>query len=142
MFLLPSEKDGPPPYAPSSSQNYSGGIRAPSNLRPTNFVSIIHKNGTSVKRHVSIDPAIRIPAQLLPPLAKGETANDRKNFKVVGENAEIELDIALEYGPLGKDQKRQRSALDVQARNTKPMPTIVRLVRGQVVFSAASASLK
>jgi hypothetical protein len=132
---MPTVGGHPPPYDQKATTS-STGSKAPSDVKPTNFISILRTSG-SIKGQYTIDPAIRVPPFLLPPLADGESASERNNLKAVTKGGEIDLKILLAYGKAGREIKRQRATLVVKAENTERTPTAVRVVRAHISSVAA-----
>jgi len=132
---MPTVGGHPPPYDQKATTS-STGSKPPSDVKPANFISILRTSG-SIKGQYTIDPAIRVPPFLLPPLADGESASERNNLKAMTGDAEIDLKIFLAYSKAGREIKRQRATLVVKAENTKRTPTTVRVVRVHISSVAA-----
>ncbi|KAJ7185575.1 hypothetical protein C8R46DRAFT_382352 [Mycena filopes] len=100
----------------SASGSSGGGLNSPGaamqhpqkQLNPTNYVSVFRKThrrntfslsrlnghaGASIKGAFAVNPFLDIPAQLLAPLAAGETT--RKNLLLKVENGGIDVDVHL-----------------------------------------------
>ncbi|KAG6830227.1 hypothetical protein H0H92_001667 [Tricholoma furcatifolium] len=121
--------DAPPTYttappalndaAPSGS-SLSSAI-APveqSTLRPTNNVSICRKHG-SVKGSWLVDPVLRLPSMLLPPLLPDETEESRRNINLQSSNGEVYADITLAPVDWSVDKKgpKKRTTIYAKASN-------------------------
>ncbi|KAJ6612552.1 hypothetical protein B0H10DRAFT_2052094 [Mycena sp. CBHHK59/15] len=65
---------------------------APDTIKPTNFLSLSRGNG-SLKGTYVIDPRIKIPQPMLPPLASDETESTRRNVFMHTSNGSIDVDI-------------------------------------------------
>ncbi|KAJ7126142.1 hypothetical protein C8R44DRAFT_874510 [Mycena epipterygia] len=86
----------------SNNTTSSSGTAQPK-LNPTNYVSVFRKThkrafsfsrfNASIKGTFAVNPFLDIPAQLLSPLAPGETT--RKNLLLMVENGGIDVDVHL-----------------------------------------------
>jgi hypothetical protein len=96
-------KDYPPPaYFNSRSQAVAGPSErelppipaVPDTVKPINLLSVSRPNG-SIKGTYVIDPDIKIPQSLLPPLAADETEATRRNAYFHAKNGSIKVDIFI-----------------------------------------------
>ncbi|KDQ59721.1 hypothetical protein JAAARDRAFT_56692 [Jaapia argillacea MUCL 33604] len=91
----PSNAELPPAYTPPQSQvaSSSAPVRSPTvppeYIKPTNFLYITRTN-SSIKDSYVIDPNLRIPEAILPPLEEGEM---RKNVKLGSTHNAIYADL-------------------------------------------------
>ncbi|KAJ7488127.1 hypothetical protein FB451DRAFT_1025378, partial [Mycena latifolia] len=70
-------------------------IPIPADVKPTNFLSLHRANG-SLKGAYIIDPRVRIPAAMLPPLAPEEAeAGARRNVFLHTSNGSIDVDLFM-----------------------------------------------
>ncbi|KAJ6575989.1 hypothetical protein DFH09DRAFT_1150156 [Mycena vulgaris] len=90
--------DPPPPYSWQPSQSGSGSgstsghSRPPAGVRPTNFLSLSRGN-VAIRDSYAIDPRIKIPQLMLPPLASDETEATRWNVFLHTTNGPIDVDL-------------------------------------------------
>ncbi|KAF7343695.1 hypothetical protein MSAN_01949400 [Mycena sanguinolenta] len=90
----------PPAYASDSQTKPAAGpvndplapMPLPDSVRPMNFLSISRGN-TSIKGKYVIDPRIKIPQAMLPPLAEDETEATRRNVFLDSIYGNIDADI-------------------------------------------------
>ncbi|KAJ6530795.1 hypothetical protein DFH09DRAFT_1409734 [Mycena vulgaris] len=99
-----SVPDDPPPayFRPETQTSVSAPIPAPAaaalisppppDVKPTNFLSLSRGN-SSIKGAYVIDPAVKIPPFMLPPLAADETAATRRNVFLHTSNGAIDVDL-------------------------------------------------
>ncbi|EIW77356.1 hypothetical protein CONPUDRAFT_168299 [Coniophora puteana RWD-64-598 SS2] len=95
------------PNDPSNGDDGSDGTNDPTNPlppalakrypRPTNYL-YISGGDHAIRGAYAIDPAMRIPPAVLPPLEDGEEEGSRKNLKMTTRNGSISADILL-IGP-------------------------------------------
>lgn len=128
-------QDLPPIYtqshegnAESSTSNPPSSSRSPPNIKPSNHIRVLQQN-TSIKGSWLINPALRIPAVFLPPLADDETDTTRKNISLESKNGSLE--VAIYVVPTqgeGADPKpsRQRVTIDTSSRNGPVTTAVVR----------------
>ncbi|KAF9269023.1 hypothetical protein L218DRAFT_993957 [Marasmius fiardii PR-910] len=108
----------PPPYASAESEPVDeDGDLIPPNLKPTNFISVLHKDG-SERGSYAIDPSIRIPESFLPPLETEVTDSDpiRKNFQALSKNGHVDVQIFIVPGSKPFDG-RKRVKMEVGSKN-------------------------
>ncbi|KAJ7488174.1 hypothetical protein FB451DRAFT_1126546 [Mycena latifolia] len=92
--------DPPPAYFDSGSPSGSGsGLTseppaAPARVRPTNFLSL-SRGDSPLNGSYVIDPRVRIPQSLLPPLASGETEAMRRNVLLQTTRGSIDVDLLV-----------------------------------------------
>lgn len=95
----------PPAYSTHVQHTSSSGSTAfqpPS--KPTNFLSLIHKD-KPIRGCYVIDPQMEIPLNLLPPLNTGQTDQERKNLYLRTKDGSIDADIWL----IGQEEATPRS---------------------------------
>ncbi len=78
---------------------------SPTKLNATNYACIYRKNPThrrmfsrsdsSIKGTFTVNPFLKIPAEILPPLRRNETEVDRKNLRLEVENGGIDVDLYI-----------------------------------------------
>ena len=102
-----------PPYSPASATSTEGGEGLTPALapptQPINFFSIVHGIG-AIKGNYTIDPSLSIPTSLLPPLAEGQTEEDRENLRLETRNGSIDVHVFLVND----------KAVDTKGGETKP----------------------
>ena len=87
--------------------------------RPVNFITIFKKDG-SIKGAWDIDPTLDIPSVFLPPLVGNEV---RKNFNVVANDGEIDIDVTVLQGTDQSDinddydEAKKRVAMHIKAND-------------------------
>ncbi|KAG7093921.1 hypothetical protein E1B28_007557 [Marasmius oreades] len=118
----------PPPYVSSEGAQLVGQNEdhIPANLKPTNFISVHHKDSPE-KGSYAIDPSIRIPESFLPPLEIQETDNDpiRKNFQVLSKNGSVDTQVYIVPDSKPFDE-RKRVTMDIISKNGSVTAKIVR----------------
>ncbi|KAJ7488158.1 hypothetical protein FB451DRAFT_1025405, partial [Mycena latifolia] len=67
---------------------------APARVRPTNFLSLSRGDSPLTGSYV-IDPRVKIPQSLLPPLASGETEATRRNVFLQTTRGPIDVDLLI-----------------------------------------------
>jgi len=86
--------------------------------KPTNYVCI-NREHESIKGHFVIDPFLNVPLPLLPPLAGGESEDDRMNVKLESKHGAIDVGISLlddVQDPSIEEAKRKRpTTLDIKS---------------------------
>lgn len=86
----------PPSYYPSerhataSTSNTQPTFKS----KPTNYLYLFSEH-SSVKGEYAIDPSMKIPPSLLPPLSPEESEADRKNLRVHSTNGSVNAEIWL-----------------------------------------------
>ncbi|KAJ7488113.1 hypothetical protein FB451DRAFT_1391064 [Mycena latifolia] len=70
----------------------AAGPQAPDDVKPTNFLSLSRGNG-SIKGTYVIDPRVKIPPSLLPPLAPDETEAARRNLFMHTSSGSVDVDL-------------------------------------------------
>jgi hypothetical protein len=94
------------------------------------MVSIIRRN-ESVKGSYVIDPALRIPSRLLPPLEEGETEDQRQNLKLLSHNGSVQASIVLVEGSRpeeGASKAVPRTKLEVGSWNGNVTAKVVWII--------------
>ena len=100
----------PPSYSPPTEPDASGSVPPPTfKTKPTNFLSLSNEND-AVKGEFVIDPCIRIPPSVLPPLGENETEDDRQNLCLTSRNSSVNADIWL-LGPAVPAGKPRRTTI-------------------------------
>lgn len=102
-----------PPAPPSTSGHDTATLvpgkrpvsTSPTKLNATNYACIYRKNPThrrmfsrsdsSIKGTFTVNPFLKIPAEILPPLRRNETEVDRKNLRLEVENGGIDVDLYI-----------------------------------------------
>ncbi|KIK92817.1 hypothetical protein PAXRUDRAFT_829614 [Paxillus rubicundulus Ve08.2h10] len=100
---LPAERTSSPPPLPAFK------------TKPTNFLAIANESST-IRGEVVLDPSLRIPSSLLPPLAEGETEADRKNLRLSSKSGSISNKIWILNSPGSDDlpaAERKRTTIDL-----------------------------
>ncbi|KAJ7624839.1 hypothetical protein FB45DRAFT_924331 [Roridomyces roridus] len=83
----------PPPFPTASSSSPSPYYPVvPDTVKPTNLLSL-SRSTNSVKGTYVIDPRIKIPSTLLPPLTDGETEATRRNMSIQTSTGSINVDV-------------------------------------------------
>ncbi|KAJ7895467.1 hypothetical protein B0H14DRAFT_2680552 [Mycena olivaceomarginata] len=127
----PPSLDAPPP-SPSSSSLPPTPVPPPS-VKPTNFLSLSRGNG-SIKGTYVIDPRLKIPAPMLPPLAADETEATRRNVFLHTSNGSMDVDLFVVGGDAegGRRQNLQKRVnLSLKSSNGS---TVARLHAGPAPF--------
>ncbi|KAF8427657.1 hypothetical protein L210DRAFT_3652516 [Boletus edulis BED1] len=88
--------------------------------KPTNFLSLSNSD-SSICGEFVIDPSIRIPSSILPPLRQDDTEDDRKNLNLRSQNSSVNADIWLLGTPSSQDPE---SAIGAD----KPRRTTIALI--------------
>lgn len=102
-----------PPPPPSTSGHDTATLvpskrpvsSSPTKLNATNYACIYRKNpshrrmfsrsDSSIKGTFTVNPFLKIPAEILPPLRRNETEVDRKNLRLEVENGGIDVDLYI-----------------------------------------------
>jgi len=110
-FPVDNKEDTPPTYdsirpIPSASTSPS----SPEGLNPTNYVTIMRKH-EAIKADFVIDPSLRIPDALLPPLPSGQ--NDRNNLHLESYHGSIKTEVHVmpPSRPPPSDQPRRTTLM-------------------------------
>lgn len=93
-----TNKTSPPPYNQIDGKDDSQALETkqyptPANINRTNFVKFFPPKG--MKRVWVIDPSMKIPTTLLPPLSRGETEETRKNVELIAKGGDLDADIFI-----------------------------------------------
>jgi len=93
-----TNKASPPPYNHIDGKDDSQALETkqyptPANINRTNFVKFFPPKG--MKRVWVIDPSMKIPTTLLPPLSRGETEETRKNVELIAKGGDLDADIFI-----------------------------------------------
>ncbi|KAF9240453.1 hypothetical protein BU15DRAFT_74044 [Melanogaster broomeanus] len=108
--------DPPPSYSSQPGSNAASGSEhlvtpATFKTKPTNFLALSNESN-SIKGEFVIDPSLRIPPSLLPPLPDGKTEADRKNLRLHCKCASVNAEVWLLGSP------RSDTVLEEQERTT------------------------
>ncbi|KDQ59720.1 hypothetical protein JAAARDRAFT_33290 [Jaapia argillacea MUCL 33604] len=115
---LPEEPDTehPPAYSPpsQSTSSLTSLTTGPPDIKPTNFLYVTRTH-SSIKATYAIDPTLRIPEAILPPLEEGET---RKNVKLGSAHSSIGADLWI-VGSASRNasQPVKRTTIEVVSQN-------------------------
>ncbi|KAI9457928.1 hypothetical protein HD554DRAFT_1758305 [Boletus coccyginus] len=96
----PGPDEPPPSYSPQIESTASGSVPSETPTyknKPTNFLALFNED-ESIRGEFVIDPSIRIPSAVLPPLAEDESEDDRKNLRLRSKSSSVHADIWL-LGP-------------------------------------------
>ncbi|KAF7343858.1 hypothetical protein MSAN_01967100 [Mycena sanguinolenta] len=111
--------DPPPAYADSQKTPAAGPVNdslapipLPDSVKPINFLSLSRGN-TSIKGKYVIDPRIKIPQCMLPPLSEDETEATRKNVLLHTSNGSIDADVFV----IGDVDFKQKVHMSVKTSN-------------------------
>ncbi|KAJ7910879.1 hypothetical protein B0H13DRAFT_2328934 [Mycena leptocephala] len=91
------QNDSPPAYVPPESQAATTSEQqlappaTPVTVKPTNFLFVKREYG--IRGTYVIDPRIKIPQSMLPPLAAGETEATRQNVFLHSNHGDIDVDL-------------------------------------------------
>ena len=100
--------------------------------KPTNFLAFSTENTSSIHGEFVIDPSIRFPPSLLPPLGEGETEQDRKNLSLTSKYS-INADIWLLGSSSGESvmgvRKPQRTTIALTSEHGSIHAKLVYLFR-------------
>jgi len=113
--------DPPPVYVASLPPLHPApSTQSPANPKPTNYLCI-NRGHQSVKGHFVIDPFLTVPRSLLPPLAAGDSDDDRTNAKLESTHGLIDISISLlgdAQDPGVEEAKRnKRTTLDLKSEH-------------------------
>ncbi|KAJ7733644.1 hypothetical protein B0H16DRAFT_1732193 [Mycena metata] len=91
------KNDPPPAYVPPSqaattSEQQLAPPITPVTVRPTNFLSVKWNTG-DIRGTYVLDPRIKIPKSMLPPLAAGQTEATRQNLFLHTDHGSIDVDL-------------------------------------------------
>jgi hypothetical protein len=87
-------------------------IPIPDSVKPSNFLSLSRGN-TQIKGTYVIDPRIKVPQPLLPPLAEDETETTRRNLFLHTSNGSIEAEVFI----VGDGDHKQKVNMLVKSSN-------------------------
>ncbi|KIJ63806.1 hypothetical protein HYDPIDRAFT_40828 [Hydnomerulius pinastri MD-312] len=90
-------QDPPPIYptpAPMATPNAVVIPHPTFKTEPNNFIEVSHDNG-HIRGEFVVDPSLRVPSSLLPPLAFGESEANRQNLRLYTKNGHIDVDVGL-----------------------------------------------
>ncbi|KAJ7245647.1 hypothetical protein B0H12DRAFT_1127470 [Mycena haematopus] len=111
--------DPPPAYVDSQTKAVAGPVNAslapmplPESVKPMNFLSLSRGNG-SIKGKYVIDPRIKFPPSMLPPLAEDETETTRRNVFLHTSNGSIDADVFI----VGDGDFKQKVDMLVKSSN-------------------------
>ncbi|KIJ63805.1 hypothetical protein HYDPIDRAFT_188250 [Hydnomerulius pinastri MD-312] len=108
-----------PPEPESNAEASSSASQRTFKTKPTNFLALSSEH-SSIKGEFIIDPSMRIPASLLPPLSEGETEADRKNLLLNSKTGSISAEVWLlrsRGGNAFPEEKRKRTTIDLSSSN-------------------------
>ena len=77
--------------------------------KPTNFLFLSNEHDT-IRGEFVIDPCMRIPSSMLPPLGENETEDDRKNLCLSSRNSSVNAEMWL-LGPGVPTSKPRRTTV-------------------------------
>ncbi|RDB27605.1 hypothetical protein Hypma_003798 [Hypsizygus marmoreus] len=114
--------DPPPTYTSETPPEASGPSSAPlispqPAIKRSNYVSISRTN-EAVKGTWYLDPALTIPAALLPPLVGDDTEDTRRNFNLQSSNGQIDADITIAPYDPSTDSKKLGRRTTMYARSS------------------------
>ncbi|KAJ7214397.1 hypothetical protein GGX14DRAFT_392427 [Mycena pura] len=118
--------EDPPPYAAGSPSPLGVTPVAPANLppenvKPTNYLSISRSN-ENIKGVYVIDPCIKIPLSLLPPLAADENDASRRNLYLQTSNGTIDADLWV--AGAGQDKETCKGPVRMLAKSSNGSVTV------------------
>ncbi|KAG8216598.1 hypothetical protein J3R82DRAFT_6784 [Butyriboletus roseoflavus] len=98
-------EEPPPSYSSQADSEDSVAISSQAlplartfNTKPTNFLSLFNEHDT-IRGEFVIDPSIRIPSSMLPPLGDGKTEDDRKHLSLRSKFSSVHAEIWLLGSP-------------------------------------------
>ncbi|KAF8997721.1 hypothetical protein BDQ17DRAFT_1248301, partial [Cyathus striatus] len=83
---------------------------------PTNYVSI-SRTHSNIRETYTLDPTLYIPTFLLPPLAKDETEETRKNLKLEVAHGCVNAKVKLVESDEGNERKRKRVTMAMKSEH-------------------------
>ncbi|KAF7350169.1 hypothetical protein MVEN_01319400 [Mycena venus] len=127
----PVQDDTPPAYSNSQSDAQPVTKAKPTDtslppipaVKPTNFVSLSRGNN-SIKGTYVIDPCIKIPQPMLPPLAADETEATRRNMHLHTSNGSIDVDLFV----VGDGKYKQKVNISLKSSNGSIVARLVRYI--------------
>ena len=137
------DQDLPPVYTQSQggdgnaeSSTSTAPSRSPPNIKPSNHIRVLQPSA-NIKGTWMINPALRIPAVFLPPLAADETETTRKNISLESKNGNLE--VAIYVVPTqgeGADPKpsKQRATMHTSSLNGSVTTVVVSAFAGSFAF--------
>ncbi|KAH0834982.1 hypothetical protein J3R83DRAFT_10697 [Lanmaoa asiatica] len=140
-------EEPPPSYSPQTEPVASGS--APSlpphsgayKTKPTNFLVLSNDHNT-IRGEFVIDPSIRIPSAMLPPLSEDETEADRKNLCLRSKFNSVHAEIWLLGSPRDSvigAHKPRRTTIALTAEHGS-IRTQVQTLDGAAPFSLTASS--
>ncbi|KAF7350168.1 hypothetical protein MVEN_01319300 [Mycena venus] len=116
----PVPDDPPPAYSNSQSDAQQVAKTKPVDtslplipaVKPTNFLALSRGNN-SIKGTYVIDPRIKIPQPMLPPLAADETEATRRNMYLHTSNGSIDVDLFV----VGDGEYKQKVNISLKSSN-------------------------
>ncbi|KAJ7152025.1 hypothetical protein C8R46DRAFT_483278 [Mycena filopes] len=109
-------EESPPAYA-GSQQPAGPSIPLPppipNTVKPANFLSLSRTNAT-IKGTYVVDPCLKIPPFLLPPLGEGETEETRRNVHLETTNAPIDTVLFI----VGDGGQKEPQRVDILLKTT------------------------
>jgi len=112
--------DEPPPSYSAQAESGSSSVSsyATYKTKATNFLALSTRDST-INGEFIVNPSMRIPSSLLPPLGDNETEDDRKNLSLTSKHSSVHADIWLLSGsPLPSESATSAN---------KPRRTTIRL---------------
>ncbi|KAK7046445.1 hypothetical protein R3P38DRAFT_2873838 [Favolaschia claudopus] len=106
----------PSPAPGSAATNTPNSPLPPDSVKPTNFLSL-HRSNTPIKGVYVIDPTIKIPPPMLPPLAQDETEATRRNVYLQTSNGTVDVELFVVAGTSGGNEVKQKVNMFVRSSN-------------------------
>ncbi|KAJ6483432.1 hypothetical protein C8R45DRAFT_1001308 [Mycena sanguinolenta] len=106
--------DLPPayPHSPGPVNDPLAPMPLPDSVKPMNFLSLSRRNA-SIKGKYVIDPHIRVPQAMLPPLAEDESEVTRRNVFLHTSYGDVDADVFV----VGDGDFKQRVSMVVKPTN-------------------------